>query len=348
MSAIRAFLIVMSLFKTSFKADLELNNAYNFKINEINQMKQTILGAGGAIGIELAKELTQYTNDIRLVGRNPKKVNQNDHLISADLTQREEVFKAINGSEIVYITVGFEYNTKVWQKLWVQFVKNAIDACVQNNAKLVFFDNIYAIGGDNVNHITEKSPFSPTSEKGKVREEINNLILDCVDKNQLNALIARSADFFGGEKKDNSFLMISIYDNLLKGKKAQWFCNAKKIHSCSYVPDLAKGTAMLGNTKTAYNQIWNLPTDSAKTTGEDWINLFANEMNASNKYEVLPGWGMKTLGLFMPILREMYEMRYQFDRDYFFDSSKFNKYFNYTPTSNQVAVENTLRALVQG
>lgn len=48
-------------------------------------MKQTILGAGGAIGIELAKALTAYTTDIRLVGRNPKKVNTTDQLFQADL-----------------------------------------------------------------------------------------------------------------------------------------------------------------------------------------------------------------------------------------------------------------------
>lgn len=49
-------------------------------------MKQTILGAGGPIGIELAKALTAYTTDIRLVSRNPKKVNQTDTLFPADLT----------------------------------------------------------------------------------------------------------------------------------------------------------------------------------------------------------------------------------------------------------------------
>ena len=69
-------------------------------------MKQTILGAGGAIGIELAKALTSYTSEIRLVSRNPKKINDNDELFPADLTHREDVFKAIAGSEIVYVTVG--------------------------------------------------------------------------------------------------------------------------------------------------------------------------------------------------------------------------------------------------
>ncbi len=304
-------------------------------------MKQAILGAGGAIGIELAKALKTYTTDIRLVSRNPKKVNPNDELFPADLTNREDVFKAIEGSEIVYVTVGFAYNIKIWQKLWPPFIKNVIDACIQHNAKMVFFDNIYAIGGDNVKHITEESPISPCSKKGEVRAEVDKLILDAIEKKKLNAIIARSADFFS-EVKGNSMVMNLIYDNLFKGKKAQWLGGAKNIHSLSYTPDLAKGTAMLGNTPDAYNQIWNLPTDSEKITGEGWVNLFAKEMNASNKYQMLPNWLLKVLGLFIPIMKELPEMNYQYDRDYFFDSSKFNKHFNYTPTTNAEAVKQTI------
>ena len=41
---------------------------------------QTILGSGGAIGLPLAKELKSFTSQIRLVSRNPKKVNDTDEL----------------------------------------------------------------------------------------------------------------------------------------------------------------------------------------------------------------------------------------------------------------------------
>jgi nucleoside-diphosphate-sugar epimerase len=307
-------------------------------------MKQTILGAGGAIGSELAKALTTYTTDIRLVSRNPTKVNLNDELFPTDLTNRDNVFKAVAGSGIVYVTVGFAYNTKTWQKLWPPFIRNVIDACVQHHAKMVFFDNVYAIGGDHVKHITEESPISPCSKKGEVRAEVDKLILDAIGSGQLNAIIARSADFFS-EVKATSMSMNLIYDNLHKGKKAQWLCDVKKIHNMSYAPDLAKGTAILGNTPDAYNQIWNLPTDSEKITGEGWVNLFAKEMNASNKYQVLPNWLLNVLGLFIPIMKELPEMNYQYDRDYFFDSSKFNKRFNYTPTKNAVAVRQTVEKL---
>lgn len=308
-------------------------------------MKQTILGAGGAIGIELAKSLKDYTSDIRLVNRNPTKINSTDELLPADLTKKEDIFKAIDGSNITYVTIGFPYKTKVWKQTWIPFIQNLIAACLKHNSKLVFFDNVYAIGGDNVKHIKENSPVSPTSKKGEIRAEVDRLILESIDKNNLQAIIARAPDFFGGTSRQNSIIMNLVYDNLVKDKKAQWFCNSKVIHSMGYVPDLAKGTAMLGNTPGAFNQIWNLPTDTQKITGEEWIHLFANEMGAKNNHTVLPNWLVKSLGLFIPVMKELAEMNYQYDRDYYFDSSKFNDYFNFTPTSNADAVKQVIEQI---
>ena len=305
-------------------------------------MTQTILGANGAIGIELAKELIKYTTDIKLVSRNPKKVNSTDILLPADLTSQETIFKAIEGSAIVYVTIGFPYKTKAWKHYWLPFMQSIINACLKYNSKLVFFDNIYAIGGDNVKHITEESPFSPTSKKGEIRAEIDKLILKNINEDNLQAIIARAPDFFGGTSRANSIIMNLVYDRFLKGKKAQWFCNAKKVHSYGYVPELAKGTAMLGNTEQAYSQIWNLPTDSQRITGKEWIQLFAKEMNCEPEYSILPNWLIKGLGIFVPMISELAEMNYQYDRDYYFDSSKFNKFFNYKPISNELAVKQTV------
>jgi len=289
--------------------------------------------------------LKDYTSDIRLVNRNPKKVNSTDTLFSADLTKKENIFKAIEGSSITYVTIGFPYKTKVWKQIWPPFIQNVIAACLEHNSKLVFFDNVYAIGGNNVNHITENSPISPTSKKGEIRAEVDRLILESIDKNNLQAIIARAPDFFGGTSREHSIIMNLVYDNLEKGKKAQWFCNAKVVHSMGYVPDLAKGTAMLGNTPQAFNQIWNLPTDPQRITGEEWINLFASSMETKNKYTVLPNWLVKSLGIFVPIIGELAEMNYQYDRDYYFDSTKFNNYFNFKPTPNEIAVKKAIEQI---
>jgi len=79
--------------------------------------------------------------------------------------------------------------------------------------------------------------------------------------------------------------------------------------------------------------VWHLPTDAAKLTGREIISLFATKMNVKNKVFVIPMWLLKGMGFFVPLLREMPEMMYQYDRDYFFDSSKFANTFHFRATS---------------
>jgi nucleoside-diphosphate-sugar epimerase len=304
---------------------------------------QTILGAGGTIGVELAKALTRYTNNIRLAGRNPKKVNDTDSLFVADLTVKNDVLAAVKGSEVVYLTAGLAYNTRVWQEQWPPLMQHVIDACMAYNTKLVFFDNVYAIGGDNVRHITEDSPISPTSKKGEVRAILDRMILDHIAAGKLNAIIARSADFYG--VGNNILLNEVIYKNLARNKKAQWLYTAKTKHSFTYTPDAGLGTAMLGNSQDAFNQVWNLPTDRNILTGEEWIALFAREMGKTNKYQLMPAWMVKAASLFVPLFAEIYEMRYQFDRDFFFDSSKFENRFNFVPVTYPEGVKAIIRQL---
>jgi nucleoside-diphosphate-sugar epimerase len=302
---------------------------------------QTILGGNGTIGSVLAKELTKYTNNIRLVSRNPKKVNATDELFPADLSDPAMVEKAIAGSEVVYLLVGFEYSFKVWQEKWPKLMQSVIDACIQHNAKLVFFDNVYCYDSSAIAHMTEDSPVNPPSKKGMVRRQIADMLLAAVKSGKLTALIARSADFYG-PNNDKSFLIEVVYKNIIKGKRPNWFMKADKKHSFTYTPDAAKATAILGNTPDAYGQVWHLPTDKNTLTGKEMISLFTKEMNVPDKIFILPMWLLKLLGLFMPLMKEMPEMMYQYDRDYVFDSSKFNERFNFTPTTYQQGVKETI------
>lgn len=305
---------------------------------------QTILGSNGAIGNALAKALTAYTTNIRLVSRNPKKVNENDQLLSADLTTKEGVFKAIEGSEVAYLCIGLEYKLDIWKTHWPPMMRNVLDACELYGCKLVFVDNVYAIGGDNVQHITEESPISPSSKKGKIRAQVDQMILDEIAAGKVKAIIARCADYYG-PFPDLSLPMIATYGNFKKGKKAQWLFQANIPHTYTYTPDAGKGMALLGNTPDAYNQIWNLPTTARGITGEDWVNMVAKEMKVPAKFTSVPAWLVKVLGIFVPVLNEVHEMKYQFDRPYFFDSSKFEKQFNIKPTPYEVGIKETIAEL---
>ncbi len=292
---------------------------------------QTILGSGGSVGRDLARELVRYTDRIRLVSRHPKSVNETDELFPGDLSDPAQVMQAIEGSEVVYLTIGFEYRVKVWREKWPTFMRAVLDGCKQNSSKLVFFDNVYMYDRKNLWNMTEATTVNPTSEKGKVRAQIADMILEEVKAGTITALIARSADFYG-PNIGNSVLMELVYKNLQKGKRAYWFADGSKRHTFTYTPDAAKATALLGNTPDAYGQVWHLPTDQNAPTGKEWVELFARELVTQPKYFVVPSWILGLVGVFVPLMKELHEMVYQYDRDYIFNSSKIEQRFKLKPT----------------
>lgn len=304
---------------------------------------QTILGSSGIIGKELAKALPQHTNKVRLVSRNPNKTNKNDELFSANLLNAGETLNAVEGSEVVYLTVGLQYHIKIWRTQWPELMKNVINACKKNNSKLVFFDNVYSYGKTE-GWMTEETPLKPDSEKGKVRTELNKMIMNEVEQGNLNAIIAKAADFYGPDTP-LSFVNLMVFENFKKGKKAQWFIDVNKRHSFTYTPDAAKGTVILGNTDSAYNQVWHLPTNKNVLTGKEFIELAAKAMNVKPEYMLVKKWMAQVLGLFIKEIKESVEMLYQNDSDYLFDSTKFEKAFNYKPISYEEGIFNTARSM---
>ncbi len=75
---------------------------------------QTILGANGQIATELARSLHRYhTRDLRLVSRNPRKVNEDDTVMAADLMDVRQTTEAVKGSDIVYFTAGLPPDSKL-------------------------------------------------------------------------------------------------------------------------------------------------------------------------------------------------------------------------------------------
>jgi nucleoside-diphosphate-sugar epimerase len=304
-------------------------------------MFHTILGAGGPVGKSLATALANLNKPVRLVSRQPLVTNNGQYWLKADLSVEQDVIDALEGTEVAYLTIGLPYSTKIWREYWPRVMKNVTTACLHHGVRLIFFDNIYAVSPNHLNPITESSPLQPCSKKGEIRAEVIRILMEAVEKKGLMGLIARSADFLTLEE-NKGIIRPLLYDRMIKHQRAQWICNAHVIHNFSYLPDLGKGTALLGTTPDVMQQVWNLPTDPTPMTGVDWIRMMAEEMPTSEKYTTISAGMIKFLGVFIPSMRELVEMLYQYDRDYFFDSSKFNRYFNYIPASPREAIQEML------
>jgi len=108
--------------------------------------------------------------------------------------------------------------------------------------------------------------------------------------------------------------------------------NAGVPHSLTFTADAARGVAMLADRESAWNQVWHLPTAPDPPTGKEFIAMAASEFGVEPKYRVLSRPMLRLAGWFNPQVRESYEMLYQSDSSYLFDSTEFAKEFGFAGT----------------
>lgn len=287
---------------------------------------QTILGANGQIAEELARELKRkYTSDIRLVSRNPKKINETDSLFPANLLDKEKTDEAIKGSEIAYLTVGLPVDSEQWKIQFPIIMQNVITACEKHKTKLVFFDNTYMYP-QNDKVLTEESEFAPVGKKGKVREKIADMLLKEMKSNQIEAVICRAPEFYG-PGKTQGITTITIFDNIKQNKKLKVFLEDNTLRTLIWTPDASKATALIGNTPDAYNQTWHLPCDDNRLTYKQLIQLASKVYGKEFKYSVVPKFILKVGSVFSKKIKEVQELLTRYEHNNIFDSSKFKKRF---------------------
>lgn len=309
----------------------------------------TILGAGGVIGRELSLQLALAGLRIRQVSRHPVALHAGDALITADLTDARSTSAAVAGSEVVYLVVGLAYHTAVWQTQWPRVMRNVIDACARHGARLVFFDNVYAYGRV-AGVMSEDTPFNPCSRKGEVRAAIAITLLESMGRGEVQALIARSADFYG-PGAHLSLLAAVLFARLQAGKSPQWVGDPDAVHTFTFTPDAGRALAALGQAPAAFGQTWHLPTasdlGSEAVSGKTLTRIACILAGQPERLQAAPRWLLRVMGLLVPMLRENDEMLYQFEHDYRFDSSKAEKAFGWRATPYREGLAKTWRAVSQ-
>ena len=290
----------------------------------------TILGAGGAISNELVKLLAATNQPFRLVGRNPKPIPGATETLAADLTDRDQTVRAVAGSSVVHLLVGLKYDHKLWQDVWPRIMNNTIEACKRARAKLLFFDNVYMYGKVR-GPMTEETPFNPCSQKGEIRATIATTLINEWKSGALTAMIARSADFYGPATR-NGVPNLLVFAPFARKQKASWLVNDSVPHSFTYTRDAAQSLVQLAERATAWNQTWHVPTTPNPLTGRAFVALAAKEFDIAPKYRVLNRPMLWLAGWFDPVIAESYEMLYQSDSPYLFDSSKFAREFGFAGT----------------
>lgn len=300
----------------------------------------TVLGASGASGMAVIRALRNRKLRIRAVARRGQVPGI--ETVHADLLQPKQVLDAVQDATHVYLCVGLPYRARVWASEWPLLMKQVIHACARNGARLIFLDNAYMYGPAPLSTpFNEQHPQQPISKKGAARKEATECLLEAMADNRLKAVIGRSADFYGPYAV-NSMWYISFLENMLRGKPPQILGREQIPHTYAYTLDNGRALVALALDETTFGQVWHLPVGEPITFGEI-LEGCNRELGTTFKLEYLQPWLRKVLSVFIPPIREVEEMLYQFEHPYVMNDDKFKNHF---PDFKTTPFQQGLRAMI--
>jgi nucleoside-diphosphate-sugar epimerase len=285
----------------------------------------TVLGASGAVGQAVIRELQARDLPVRAVSRST--VPEGIETMAADLRQEADVAKVVAGASHVYLCVGLSYSATVWEKEWPLVMRQVIAACAREGAVLVFLDNVYMYGPAPLRvPFTETHRQEPSSRKGKVRKAIADQLLDAVAKGEVQGVIGRAPDFLGAGAV-NSIFYILFLERMLQGKAPQSTAVPNVVHTYADVADLGRALVALALDPVTHGQVWHLPVGEPITV-EGMQAHFNAVLGTNYQVSFLPAILRRILAWFVPILREVNEMQYQFETPYIMSDAKFRAHFS--------------------
>ena len=303
--------------------------------------KHVILGTG-AIGRAIADEPIKRGESVRMVNRSGQmdEAPAGVEVIASDLYDPAQVREVTRGAEVVYQSAQPPYHE--WQEKFPPLQKSIIDGLTGSEAKLVIVENLYMYGETNGKAFTEATPYNAHTRKGKVRAALSEAALTAHRDGKLRVTIGRGSDYFGPWGTDTSMGSI-VFNRLLAGKSAQIAGATNMPHTHTYIPDFGKALVILGERAEADGCAWHVPNDCPNITQGEMIRMIAEDAGTPVKIQAAGRLIMSAMGLFVPAMKEVVEMLYEFEQPFIVDSSKFEKTFGMKATPMHEAIKETVK-----
>ena len=297
-----------------------------------------VLGTG-QVGSALAARLAGLGLAVRAVSRHtPPSLPDGVDSRPADLSDREAAMDAGKGAAVIYQCLNAPYTQ--WPRLFPPLQRNVLAAAERNDALLVSLENVYGYGPTGGTPMTEDLPLAATTSKGRARAGMTSELLAASKAGRVRIAIGRASDFFGAGVTEST-LGERVFANALAGKRADFLGNPKRLHTYSYVPDLATGLLTLGTDERAVGEVWHLPGPETVTT-RALLDLIAAELEHPVGVRNVPKALLRALGVVNPMMRGLAEMSYEFEQDFVLDTSKYQATFATAVTPLGTAVKATI------
>ncbi len=289
----------------------------------------------GAAGAATARTLAEQGYAVRVVTRSGRSPEPGIEHVALDAADGRQLIEAARGAVAIYGCAAPPYHR--WAAEWPPLASSLCAAAEATGAVLVMLGNLYGYGPVD-GPMTEDLPLAATGPKGRVRAAVWEQARDLHEQGRIKAVEVRASDFFGPGVTDGGHLAARVMPRLLRGKSVSALGDPDAPHSWTYLPDVARALVEVAGEERAWGRAWHLPTAPALSARRMVDRLAAQAGTGPVAVRRLSPAVLGVASVFSPLIRELKEIRHQFDRPFVVDSSAYETEFavRATPVDEQV------------
>ncbi|HEY3438307.1 MAG TPA: NAD-dependent epimerase/dehydratase family protein [Actinotalea sp.] len=294
--------------------------------------KHLVVGAG-PVGTATARLLLEQGHDVVVATRSgtgpdgAPSARGSLTRVSADASSPEAMSALARDAVAIYNCANPPYHR--WPTDWPPIATSLLAAAESSGAVLATVSNLYGYGPVDV-PMTEDLPLAAQGAKGRTRADMWEQALAAHDAGRVRATEVRGSDYLCAGP--NAQLGDRVTPSLLRGKAVSVLRSADQPHSWTSVDDVARLLVTVASDERGWGRPWHVPSNAPRTQREVVADLCRVAGVPPVTVREHPAVLMRLLGLVSPMIREVAEVAYQFERPFVIDSTAAHLTFGLAPT----------------
>jgi nucleoside-diphosphate-sugar epimerase len=291
--------------------------------------RHLVVGAG-PVGRHVAQQLAARGSEVVVATRSGTDtgVAGVQHL-RLDASHPEALSAAAAGASVLYNCANPTDYT-IWRDVWPPLAHALLVAAERSGATYAITGNLYPYGPVD-GPMTEDLPDAATDSKGVLRATMWADARALHETGRIRAVEVRGSDYVGAGVGPNGHVSRQV-PGLLAGKRAWVLGRKDQPHTFTDVLDVARLLIAAAEDATAHGRTWHVPSNAPRTQQQALTDVMAAAGRPAPKVSQLPGIVLGAAAPFVPMVREINDMAYQWARPYVLDDSAARAHFSLEPT----------------
>lgn len=288
-----------------------------------------VVGAG-PVGRSVAQQLAERGSRVTVATRSGRDTGLTgvDH-VRVDASDADALSRAADGAAVLYNCVNPGDYTQ-WDRAWPPLAAALLTAVERTGAVYAITGNLYPYGPVDM-PMTEDLPDVATDHKGVLRARLWSDALAAHRAGRIRAVEVRGSDYVGPGVGNNGHVS-RVVPAALRGRTVTMIGRTDQPHTFTDVQDVARALVAAAGDPDAHGRVWHVPSNAPRTQREALTDVLASVGRPPVRVRQLRGAALAAVAMVSPLMREVREMVYQFERPYVLDDTAARKQFGIEPT----------------